>query len=247
MRRSLVLRSNGIGGATRIHGAIAHDLAIAIITGRHPPGTLLEDEVTASQRLGVSRTAYREAVRLLIGKGLISSRPKVGTMINPRRRWNHLDPDLLAWSFETDPDPRFVADLFELRAMIEPEAAALAARRREDAQVGRMRTALDTMTRETLATEVGRLADRAFHEALLEAAHNEAVASLAGGIAAAVLWTTIFKQRNDALARDPIPEHARVFDAVRDADPDAARNAMRTLIDNGRRDTDRAIDSLIAT
>lgn len=230
-------------GLERIHGTIAHQLGIEIIAGNYPPGTILDDEITASARLEVSRTAYREAIRILSAKGILSSRPKVGTMINPRHRWNHLDPDLLAWSFETTPDDDFINDLFELRAVIEPAAAAFAAERRDKGQVARMQVALQIMAKESLATPAGQAADRDFHHVLLEATHNEAITSLASGISAAVLWTSIFKQRGTAPLRDPIPSHLSVFEAIRDRKATAARRAMVELIKLGLEDTKRSMRS----
>lgn len=227
----------------RIHSTIAHQLGIDIISGKYPPGHILSDEITASENLSVSRTAYREAIRILGAKGMVSSRPKVGTRINPRNRWNHLDPDVLAWSFEAKPDEDFINDLFELRAMIEPAAAALAAERRDQGQLARMQLALQLMERETLATAAGQAADRDFHETLLEATRNEAVSSLASGIAAAVLWTSIFKQREQALPRDAVPDHYKVYEAIRDQKPAAARRAMAELIKLGLEDTKKSMTS----
>jgi DNA-binding FadR family transcriptional regulator len=221
----------------RIHGSIAHQLGIAIISGKYLPGHVLNDEISASEQLGVSRTAYREAIRILGAKGMVSSRPKVGTTINARSRWNHLDPDVLAWSFETTPDENFINDLFELRAVIEPAAAAFAAERRDQGQLARMQLALQIMERATLATPEGHAADRDFHEVLLEATRNEAMSSLASGISAAVLWTTIFKQQVRMLPRDPVPDHIRVYEAIRDQKPAAARRAMADLIRLGLQDT----------
>src|SRR3546814_13130281 len=60
----------------RIHGTIARDIGIRIVSGRFQPGEVLNGEVEASDRLRVSRTAYREAVRILAAKGLVESRPK---------------------------------------------------------------------------------------------------------------------------------------------------------------------------
>ncbi len=225
----------------RIHGSIAHQLGIAIISGKYQPGDVLSDEITASEQLKVSRTAYREAIRILGAKGMVSSRPKVGTTINPRNRWNHLDPDLLAWSFETIPDESFINDLFELRGVIEPAAAAMAAERRDLGQLARMLLALQIIERATLATAEGQAADRDFHEVLLEATRNEAISSLASGIAAAVQWTTIFKQRQHALPRDPLADHYVVYEAIRDQKPASARRAMVDLLRLGLEDTKRSM------
>jgi DNA-binding FadR family transcriptional regulator len=82
----------------RLHGAVAHKLGTAILSGKYAPGDTLSGEVEFSAMLDVSRTAYREAIQVLTAKGLVESRPKIGTRILPRSRWNLLDPDVLAWS-----------------------------------------------------------------------------------------------------------------------------------------------------
>jgi DNA-binding FadR family transcriptional regulator len=116
--------------ALRLHGSIARDLGVRIVSGRARPGDILDGEIDASDRLEVSRTAYREAVRILAAKGLVESRPKVGTRVSRPERWHLLDPDVLSWIFEREPDDRLVNGLFELRRIVEPQAAALAAERR---------------------------------------------------------------------------------------------------------------------
>lgn len=217
-------------GARRIHGSIAHDLGVAIVTGRYQPGEVLPGEVEFSDQLQVSRSAYREAIRILVAKGLVESRPKAGTRVSAQTRWNLLDPDVLAWTFEGEPSDSFIRDLFELRMIVEPAAAELAARRRDAADLARMGHALEEMARHGLATSEGQAADQLFHQILIHATRNAPLISLSSTIEAAVGWTTIFKQRNRKLPRDPLPDHRVLFGAIADADPEAARAAMIELL-----------------
>jgi DNA-binding FadR family transcriptional regulator len=214
-------------------------LGIAIVSGRYAPGDLLEGEVVSSEQLAVSRTAYREALRILAAKGLIDARPKVGTRINPRHRWNFLDPDVLEWIFQGEPDEHVLNALFELRDLVEPVAAALAARRRSPAQLAALREALNDMRFHTLATDAGQNADRAFHSTLLEATQNPFLISLATGVGAAIHITTVFKQRNEPLRRNPMPDHERVYEAIAARNSARAHSAMRGLIRLARIDTAR--------
>jgi DNA-binding FadR family transcriptional regulator len=220
-----------------LRGAVAHYLGTAIVSGAIAPGERLTSEVANSEALDVSRSAYREAMQVLTAKGLVESRPKAGTRVLPRSRWNLLDPVVLAWAFSGEPNIGFVRDLFELRAMVEPEAARLAAERRDKDDLKAMKEALAGMRRHTLATDAGRAADRDFHDALLRATRNEVLGSLSASIGAAVSWTTQFKQRTRALPRDPMPDHARVYDAIAAGDPEAAYEAMRALIELALEDT----------
>ncbi len=213
-----------------VHSGAAHDLGVAIVSGKYLPGDKLPTEMEASERLHISRSSYREATRMLTAKGLLSSRKKSGTTVSPRSAWNLMDPDVLAWFFESAPSEDFINDLFELRMVVEPAAASLAARRRTPEQLAEMEQALDSMKRETLATETGRAADRHFHDLILSATTNEALISLSSGIGAAIRWSTQFKQRDRDLPRDPIPDHMRLLDAIRLQDPEAARSAATTLL-----------------
>jgi DNA-binding FadR family transcriptional regulator len=230
------------GTGRRLHGAIAHKLGAAIVSGEYRPGDTLSGEVAFSEALDVSRSAYREAVQVLSAKGLVESRPKTGTRVLPRSRWNLLDPDVLAWAFSGEPDIHFVRSLFELRAIVEPAAARLAAERRDKTDLKEMRDALGAMRRHTLATDAGRAADRDFHNAVLAATRNDALVVLTASIGAAVAWTTQFKQRSRALPRNPVPDHVKVYDAIAAGDVEAAGEAMRLLVDLALEDTRSAME-----
>jgi DNA-binding FadR family transcriptional regulator len=221
----------------RIHGRIADDLGIAILSGRHESGSILPTEVEAAEKLGVSRTAYREAIRFLSAKGLVESKPKVGTRVTDRKDWHMLDPDVLGWVFQTEPSEQFIQELFELRGILEPQAAALAAKRRSIEQLSRMGHALEEMGRAGLGTESGRAADQAFHEEILKATGNATLIALTTTIGAAVHWTTVFKQRSSNLPRDPMPEHRNVYAAIADGDADRALVAANELLQLALQDT----------
>ena len=224
----------------RIHGTIARDIGVRIVSGQYKPGQLLEGEVVASDQLRVSRGAYREAVRILAAKGLVESRPKVGTRISEPESWHLLDPDVLSWIFEADPDDTLLNNLFELRRIVEPRAAALAAIRRTDEQLETMDRALRDMAELTLSVEAGRQADHEFHSALLRASGNAFMVSLTSSVGAAVSWSTVFKQKFNPASRDPVPDHRRVYDAVKAGDAQAAHAAMETLVDLALSDTNEA-------
>ncbi|WP_414902332.1 FadR/GntR family transcriptional regulator [Sphingomonas flavalba] len=228
--------------AKRLHGTIAHNLGVAIVGGRYAPGDTLSGEIAFSEHLKVSRSAYREAIRILSAKGLVESRPKAGTRVSPRSMWNMLDPDVLAWAFESEPSQTFVRDLFELRLIVGPQAAALAAERRTGQQLSRMGHALERMAEFGLATTEGREADQQFHHAVLEATGNEPLISLSSTIRAAIGWTVVFRQRARGLSRDPLEEHRLLYDAIADGSAVAAEAAMRALIRRTMADTDMAPD-----
>jgi DNA-binding FadR family transcriptional regulator len=221
----------------RLRGAVANRLGVAILSGEFAPGDTLSGEIAFSEALNISRSAYREAIQVLTAKGLVESRPKAGTRVLPRQRWNLLDPDVLGWAFMGEPDEQLIRSLFELRLIMEPAAAGLAATRRDRDDLKAMKDALVGMRRHSLATDQGRLADRQFHDAILQATRNDALITLSASIGAAVSWTTQFKQRSRALPRNPIPDHAAVYDAIAAGDSEAASAAMRVLVELALDDT----------
>lgn len=221
--------------------AVVDHLGERIVTGSIAVGDILPGEIETAERLAVSRGTYREAIKMLAAKGLVESRPKTGTRVMERAQWALLDPDVLRWAFTGRPDPQFVRDLFEMRALVEPAIAGLAAIRRNADQLDRMGAALDTMGAKGLGVAAGREADRVFHETLLIAAANEVMMTLAASIGAAVAYTTLFKQRAAGFPRDPMPDHRRVFEAISARDAAGAETAMRDLLRLAQHDTQGAL------
>ena len=217
--------------ALRIPAKIAGDLGVKIVSGQLKAGTILDGEIAASGQRQVSRSAYREAMRILIAKGLVQSRPKIGTRVTDMDQWHLLDPDVLSWMFAREPRQELLTSLFELRKLFEPEAAALAAERRTLKQLNQMGAALEVMVSETLQTSKGRLADQTFHTILLGASANPFLMTLSSSVAAVVAWSTYFKQRTQRLRRDAVPDHIKVYEAVAASDPKAARAAMTELLE----------------
>lgn len=230
------LSRQGTKAPRAIHDRIAHDLGVAIVGGRYQPGDVLPGEERYSAEQGVSRTAYREAIRVLSAKGLVFSRTKSGTRISERLRWNMLDLDVLAWMFEAGPTPEFLRDIFELRNVVEPAAAQLAAARRDHGDIARIGHALEEMRRHGLQSSEGRAADQSFHRLILLATHNEALITLATSVTAVVAWTTRFARDERRESRDPMPDHDAVFDALVRGDAEDARAKMLTLIRNASHD-----------
>ncbi len=111
------------------HAKTAALIGRRIMGGDLEPGAILPNAALLAREFKLSRPSLREAMKILAAKGLLSAAPRRGTIVRPRSDWNRLDHDVLAWESEVAPTPRFIRDLFELRRMVEPEAAALAAQR----------------------------------------------------------------------------------------------------------------------
>jgi acetyl esterase/lipase/DNA-binding FadR family transcriptional regulator len=224
---------------SRSHGSLAHAIATSIIKGEMSPGELLPNEEKASASFGVSRSAYREAMRTLAAKGLVVALPKVGTRIAPRASWQLLDPDVLAWHFEAEPSESFVRDLFELRNAVQPTAAILAAQRRDDQDVSQLADALARMARSGPNSGGWLNAIVSFHKGVLLATKNEAIASLSPAISANIRWSTKLQMSLPSLklVRDPVADNARVFETIAAQNSREAGHAMASLIDAALVDT----------
>lgn len=192
-------------------------------------GTDFPTEAELAKRHGVSRSVTREAVKMLTAKGLLSARPRHGTVVLPPAEWSLFDPDVLAWLMER----RFSIDLLrhfnELRIAIEPEAAALAARFGTPADHAAIAAGWDRMA----AAERGRddplAADIAFHVAVLGASQNPFYRQFRDTVAAA-LRTSIRVTNRVAGRTASLADHAAVRDTIVSGSADGAREAMRRLI-----------------
>ena len=153
-------------------GQVTHELGQRIVAGDFEAGKALPTESELSSQFNVSRTALREAVKILTAKGLMESRPRTGTRVRPRSDWHLVDPDVIAWHCAVTPSADFLCDLFEIRLIVEPNAAALAAERRTDADIRDIEQELAEMSQ-----ALGNGGDMVgpnvrFHMAILEAAAN---------------------------------------------------------------------------
>lgn len=214
-----------------LHGAIVHDIGIRILSGDLRPGDALPTEEELGGELGVSRTVLREAIKVLAAKRLVESRPKTGTRVLPRIEWNLLDPDVLAWRLEASPDEQFFTDVSELRRIIEPEAAALAAKRATDAEIEQLGQSLEAMRAALDDGDPGAylIPDLRFHTIILEACHNELLEQMATMLRA--VFRALFI-RTSATRAQGLPLHGAILDAIRAGDPEAAERATRALIDD---------------
>jgi DNA-binding FadR family transcriptional regulator len=227
----------------RLHGNLAHALAVEIISGRLKPGEILPNEANPLADLAVSRTVYREAVKILGAKGLIETRPKTGTRVLPRNRWNLLDPDILAWHLEVEASPNFIRALFELRAIVEPAAAGLAALRHSPTDAKAMWRALERMGTADPALDEGLEADLELHHAILQAAGNEPLLSLWSLVESSLRWTVKLKRVSHPQSiRAALPEHERVVALICKGDAAAAERHMRKLIEDALEDTLRSLN-----
>nr|WP_111298549.1 FadR/GntR family transcriptional regulator [Paracoccus saliphilus] len=224
----------------RKNESIADWLGCQIVAGTLASGQPIPKEMDFLTETGISRGAYREALRRLAGKGMLVTRTRSGTRVAPRQDWSLLDPDVVRWSFESGAPPDwYIRALYELRAMIEPSAAGLAAERRTDTDLQAFRTALEAMRSCDMTESSWHQADASFHRAILVSANNPILLSLEAGICAAVAFTTAFRYRDmpNPHRKNPVEEHVAVFERIEARDPQGARRLMSELIDTALLDS----------
>jgi DNA-binding FadR family transcriptional regulator len=224
-----------------LHGQVAHDIGGRILRGDLAPGAVLPNEADFSARLRVSRTALREGIKVLAAKGLVESRPKTGTRVRPRADWNLLDPDVLAWQMAAGPLERFVEELFELRQMIEPQAAAIAARRAGAAEVRRIEQAYLGMKQAGNDSARWIEPDLRFHQAIIRATGNELLWPLGAIIETALTASFRLSSAGWDGPVHSLPLHKAILDAIRRRDAAAAGAAMRRLLEDAAADARRAL------
>ena len=222
-----------------VHGAVVDAIGRWILGGAYAPGDLLPREDDLAEKLGVSRTSIREAVKVLSAKGLLQARRRVGVRVRGRDDWNLLDPLVLSWHPDVGRDRALIASLIEARRIIEPEAAALAARRATADDLARIEEAYLDMERNVRTDlEACCEADLRFHASLIAASHNVVLKGLTGTIEAALRATFTITNRLMTAQSRALAAHRAVFECVRLRDVEGARAAIIDLLDVAARDLD---------
>lgn len=220
-----------------MHQRVVDELGRRIVDGVWRPGEPLPVEDVLAAGIGVSRGALREAVKALVAKGMLHVRPRTGTRVLPPEHWNHLDRDVLRWKQSGD-STVLLRDTGELRRIVEPEAARLAAVRSGPAGTDALYAALSAM--EAAARLPGRQgyveADLAFHRALLDASGNRLLSSLGRAIEIALEHSFHVSTQADGAVEASLPAHRAIVDAVAAGDPVAAAAAVLEIIEAAERD-----------
>ena len=207
---------------------IARALGGEILAGVFAPAELLPAEPMILARFGVSRTVLREVYKTLAAKGFVSSRAGVGTRVLDPSGWNYFDPDVLAWKADYGLDPDFQRELTELRQIIEPAAARMAAIRRTPAQIAELQRCLAALRDAGASRQIRRQASADFHRALARASGNALMISL----------STLLGRALAAAPRETADSRAleireSLVGAIEAGDEAAAGAAMLRLLDDG--------------
>ncbi|MCF1460415.1 FadR family transcriptional regulator [Agrobacterium vitis] len=179
---SLLRSLSGRITARNFHSHVINEIGAGVISGRFAVGSILPNDAALMDEFSVSRTVLREALKTLEAKGLVEARPKVGTKVAKKSRWNLYDRQVLAWCLETQPDGEFLRGLGDVRRSLEPLAASDAARDHTGDQIRLMHYWLRQMELALDEPQSFSLADFELHRIIAEASSNPFLRALQGVI-----------------------------------------------------------------
>jgi DNA-binding FadR family transcriptional regulator len=226
-----------------VYGNTMDHLGEAIVSGRYAAGAPIPPEPLLGAELGVSRTVIREAVKSLVGKGLVSTGPKVGTRVLAAEYWNWFDPDVVVWQSRCGLTREFLRELQELRCVIEPAAVRMAAERASAADIAAIEAAFGGMKQ---AVEEGGdyvTHDLLFHQGLLRACGNRMMIQMGKALGALLRTSFEISTSRAEAPRNSLPLHRAVLDAVIARKPAKAERAILVLIAGASDDIDAVLAS----
>jgi len=221
---------------------LTHDLGMAIVKGQYKVGEGLPSEADLCVEYDVSRSATREAVKMLSAKGLISSRPKQGIQVLQESQWNMFDTDVLSWILSSKPSLALLKEFTQVRVAIEPQAAALAAENGTPEQFKAIADALARMADADEGLDDPLDADIAFHTSILQASGNRFIEQLTDFISTALRVSIRYTNRIKGVSGADVQKHADVFDTIRTRDPEKAKHAVKTILDEALELIDSQLD-----
>ncbi len=216
----------------KLHTHITSLLARRVIQadrerGRQP--VVFPKEADLCQQLGVSRSILRESMKVLVDKGMVQMKPRAGTWARPRAEWRLLDPDILTWQAEANPDPQFLRDLCEVRLAIEPTAAGFAAVRATPEELRAIERSLESRRRQAHPERSIEL-DLDFHTSVVDASHNPLLRQLSSIIQAPFRTALALAAQFPSNVELGLEAHEQLLEALRRHDPMAARRAAEQAV-----------------
>ncbi|MBQ4828171.1 FadR/GntR family transcriptional regulator [Alteromonas stellipolaris] len=214
---------------------VAKEIGRRVVAGSLEPGTLLEEENSLAERYQVSRVVIRDAVKILVGKGLLDVRRGIGTKVRPRSEWTLLDDDVLAWHITAPPNQHFISQLMDVRLAFEPKAARWAAERANPEALKEIEEAVVRMEQESGSLEKFIVADALFHQAVLRAAQNEFLTSMEGMIYSALLVSVRITNQDPRKNSDSVKFHRDLYEIIAKGDGDGAEVLTEKLLNDAIR------------
>lgn len=226
--------------ALSVPDRLSVDLERLILDGQLKPGDRLPTERELGEILHVSRVSVRQALHELESRGLIDRRPGRGTVVlAPAMRAGNAGSAITAMLNSTSSSAVELARIMELRAVIEPPIAALAAARVTPRDLEQLRDLVEAMERETGRERYAEL-DRSFHQAISVYTHNPLLAQLTAVIAAEIAPSRRRSLQTPSRRAASSVAHRRIFEAIADGDADRAEAEARAHVHSVLQEAARA-------
>lgn len=220
-----------------LNAQLVDALGQRIIDGHYKVGEQLPVEADLCEEFGVSRSIMREATKILSAKGLLASRPRIGTLVRERMHWNLLDTQVLAWITKSMQPEAYLDMMFEARMTIEPRSSAIAAEKATREDIRRIKQAYNDMAAATNLKE-SLEPDIRFHQAIMDATHNDIIRYMGHTLHSTLAISIQLTSWHPDIHFASLPRHEAIYLAIARHDPEAALEATRTLLKESRKDFD---------
>ncbi len=233
---SLIRALSGRPLPRNYHSYVINEVGLAIVSGQLAVGTVLPNDAEMMARFDVSRTVLREALKTLEAKGLVEARAKVGTRVLPQSRWNLFDRQILSWVQLSGPDAALLAGFFDIRRVVEVEAAGLAAQHRTAEQMRLLHYWLNQRSAMTGMPEPFALAEFELHRVIGEASHNPFLRAASGLVEFGVVVSVARRLGPDlsvapeGLSAQKAPLYVALLAAIESGNEPGAKDAMALII-----------------
>ena len=221
--------------ARSLNTRLYHTLGRRIVSGFYAEHHRLPIESELCKEFGVSRAVIREATKILFAKGLLISRPRIGTMVANRDLWNLLDRDVLSWTIDIQTESSFLNKLFEVRQAIEPAAAELAARHATESEIQRIGEACQQLESAQSPTE-SLEPDIRFHQCIMAATHNDLMRFIGNTLHNVLALSVTVTNHDEEILKNALHCRRDLYLAIKNHDTAAARAATIFLLDTSRRE-----------
>lgn len=219
-----------VGTKGRLVDRVVNDLQRLIVDGQLEPGMKLPPEREIAEQIGVSRTVVREAVRILVARGLLATRHGVGTIVQQITQ-EHVGEQL---NLLLRTSGISLAKLHEVRSILEVEMAGLAAQQATGDDITNLRRILTEM--DAAKSSPAEFADRdaEFHTTLAQTTHNPLFSVLLGSIRDLMQEVRLSVSHYPDLFATVMPDHYRILERVVAKDVAGARQAMQAHLEHAR-------------
>jgi DNA-binding FadR family transcriptional regulator len=223
-------RDGGLFSNRGLHDQVVNELGLRIVHEEFGNKGLLPTEPELVAEFGVSRNALREAIKVLVGKGLLEVRPKTGTRIRPRTDWNLLDRSVLDWHASSKERVRHSFDLVEFRLIVEPRASFLAAKRATKAERLEILEACARLEDCVSHPDDIPETDIVFHNLIHRASQNPLLIYLGKLVGSLMSVQVKLTSENLERFKKGLPYHRKLAEAIAARDPEQAEAMSNALV-----------------